>query len=156
MAREGSVGQLRATHQIRRGTPALESIEAGRVWGDLDALDQPVVSLDTGVPVPLRFPLTLGCTRRPRPTRGTAVNAGNPFEVQWPVRKGDVIEVRRERLDVIPKQGRSGPRYPCGARTTYTIHRVETVAVSHRAVPRWNFRCRGSSVSCPVPNFHRS
>lgn len=138
MTPEEIIAEIRATHRQRHGQPSRETIEAGRVRDYLCALDEPVGDLAAGAAVPSMFLLTLGRTRRPQPARGTSVNAGDEYEFHAPVRVGDVIEVRKELLDVEAKQGRAGPMYLCRTRTTFTNARGDLVAVSHQDVLRWN------------------
>lgn len=132
------IAEIHATHRERHGTPAYETIEAGRVRDYLRALDEPARELVFGAIVPPMFLLTLGRTRRPQPARGTAVNAGDEYEFRLPVRIGETIRVQRELVGVEPKQGRNGPMYLCSTCTTYANARGETVAISRQNVLRWN------------------
>jgi hypothetical protein len=134
---ETIIAELRARHESRYGKPDIEVIEAGRVRDFLFALDEPAQDIVPGVAVPSLFLLTLGRTRRPRGTRGSAVNAGDAYEFFAPVHVGDTIRTVRELLGIDAKQGKQGVMYLTRTRSTYTNQRGEQVAVSHQNTLRW-------------------
>lgn len=134
---EAIIAELRARHESRYGTPDIEVIEAGRVRDFLLALDEPVQEVRPGAVVPGLFLLTLGRTRRPRGVRGSAVNAGDDYELLAPVHVGDTIRTVRELLGTEVKQGKEGRMYLTRTRSTYTNQCGEPVAVSHQSTLRW-------------------
>jgi hypothetical protein len=132
------IEQIRSDYLARYGTPVAERIEAGRVRDFLLAMDEPA-NLDTGVPVPPLFLLTLGRIRRPQPSRGSAVNAGDEFEFLGPVRIGDIITSCRRVVSVEAKHGSRGQMYLTKAEATYVNQRGETVAVARQSTLRWGW-----------------
>lgn len=132
------IEQIRRDYLARYGTPVTEPIEAGRVRDFLLAMDEPA-NLDTGMPVPPLFVLTLGRTRRPQPSRGSAVNAGDEFEFLGPVRIGDLITTSRRVVSVEEKQGSRGQMYLTRAEATYVNQRGEKVAVARQSTLRWGW-----------------
>jgi acyl dehydratase len=137
MTTEDIIGEIRAQHQARYGTPAVEHIEAGRVRDYLLALDEPLPDLAPGAIVPPLFLLTLGRTRRPQPTRGSAVNGGDRFEFRAPARIGDTIRTARELVAVDTKPGKNGLTFVSRIRATYTNQCGHVVAVAERRVLQW-------------------
>jgi hypothetical protein len=73
------IEEIRADHARRYPAPRHEAVEAGRVRDYLLALNEPAEHFPSD-PVPNLFLLTLGRTRRPQPSRGTSVNAGDEYE----------------------------------------------------------------------------
>lgn len=137
MTTDDIIGEIRALHQVRYGTPSVERIEAGRVRDYLLALDEPLPDLAPGTIVPPLFLLTLGRTRRPQPTRGSAVNGGDRFDFRAPVRIGDTILTARELVAVDTKSGKNGLTFVSRIRATYTSQRGEVVAIAERRVMQW-------------------
>ena len=129
------IRQLQQDYEERFGPPRTELIEAGRVRDYLLAMDEPELPPDA--PVPPLFLLTLGRSRRPQPSRGSAVNAGDEYEFHRPVHVGDRITVRLTMLDVEEKQGRHGLMYLVPREITYTNQDGELVAVSRHSSLRW-------------------
>ena len=129
---------IRAEYLARVGGPVCESVEEGRVRDFLMALDEPCDRM-TGQPVPPLFLLTLGRTRRPQPSRGSAVNAGNDYEFLAPVYVGDQITVSRSVLSVEPKEGKAGRMYLLLSQATYTNQRDEIVGYSRIRILRWGW-----------------
>lgn len=107
---EEIIAEIRSTFEARYGTPRSELVEAGRVRDYLLAMNEPAERAP-GDPVPPLFLLTLGRTRRPQPTRGSAVKAGDDYAFFAPVFVGDVITVSRQILSIEQKQGKVGPMY---------------------------------------------
>lgn len=103
----------------RYGAPRSELVEAGRVRDYLMALDE-TVDVAAGQPVPLLFLLTIGRTRRPMPSSGGTVNAGDEFEFLEPLHVGDTITIERRVLDVEERQGRNGRVFLLRAEATYS------------------------------------
>lgn len=134
---EAIIAELRARHESRYGTPDIEVIEAGRVRDFLLALDEPAHGVVPGAVVPGLFLLTLGRTRRPRGVRGSAVNAGDDYELFAPVYVGDTIRTVRELLGTEVKHGKQGPMYLTRTRSIYTNQHGEQVAVSYQSTLRW-------------------
>jgi hypothetical protein len=138
MSGTGPIEEIRSDYLTRYGTPVEERIEWGRVRDFLLAMDEPA-NLDPRATVPPLFLLTLGRTRRPQPSRGTAVNAGDEFEFLGPVRIGDLITTRRRVVTVEEKQGSRGRMYLTRAEATYVNQRGEKVAVARQSTLRWGW-----------------
>ena len=94
-------------------------MELGRVKDYLLAMDEPA-HIGAGDVVPALFVLTLGRTRRPQPSKGSAVNAGGDYEFFVPVRVGDTITITRTVLGVDEKQGKKGRMFLLRAEASYT------------------------------------
>jgi hypothetical protein len=71
--------EIRGEYESRYGGPRHEAVELGRVKDYLLAMDEPA-DVGPGDVVPALFVLTLGRTRRPQPSKGSAVNAGDDYE----------------------------------------------------------------------------
>ena len=128
--------ELREAYEARFGPPRTELIEAGRVRDYLLAMDEPLDRADDD-PIPPLFLLTLARTRRPQPSRGTSVNAGDDYQFRLPVRVGDRITVTRQVTEVAEKQGKRGPMYLIRSESTFTNQSGELVAVSRQSILRW-------------------
>lgn len=133
---DGIIRELREVFASRYGEVRTELIEAGRVRDYLLAMNEPLDG-EEGDPVPPLFLLTLGRTRRPQPSRGSAVKAGDEFEFRRPVHVGDRITIRHELGDIEEKQGRQGTMFLLSSSTTYTNQNDEVVAVSRQSTLRW-------------------
>lgn len=131
-----TVRELREDYATRYVMSSEEVIEAGRVRDYLMAMDE-AAELDEAAPVPPLFLLTLGRTRRPQPSRGSAVNAGDEIVFHLPVNVGDRVTVRRELRDVEHKQGRHGDMFLLTSEITYTNQDGELVAVARQRSMRW-------------------
>src|SRR5665213_2591425 len=131
MTADNPIVEIRLDYLERYGSPVQQVIDAGRVCDFLLAMDEPA-ELQHGAPVPPLFLLTLGRTRRPQPSRGSAVNAGDEFEFLIPVRVGDAITTARRVVAVEGKQGSKGRMYLTRAEATYTSQRGELVATSRQ------------------------
>ena len=129
-----SIGQ---EYESRYGTPRVEVIKAGRVRDYLLAMNErPGVSAD--IPVPALFLMTLARTRRPQPSRGIAVNAGDDYEFLRPVFIGDAIEPLAASSDVQVKAGQG--RFDVSvtkAEVTYRNQHGVVVAVAKSNILRW-------------------
>jgi len=128
--------ELRDVYAERFGPRRTTAIEAGRVRDYLLTLGRPG-EVEDGDPVPPLFLLTLGRTRRPRPSRGSAVNAGDEFAFHRPVRVGDRITFERLVTDIETKYGRHGAMYLVRASATFTNQDGDLVAESHQVLIRW-------------------
>ena len=128
--------ELRNYYSGRYGTDRSGPIEEGRVRDYLLAMDEPLPDLDSE-PVPPLFLLTVGRTRRPQPSKGSAVNAGDEFEFQRPVFVGDRITVSGRVTSIEEKQGRKGVMYLIKTEETYTNQHDKIVAVRRGAILRW-------------------
>ena len=128
--------ELREIYETRFGPPRTELIEAGRVRDYLLAMDEPCDRTDDD-PVPALFLLTLARTRRPQPSLGTSVNAGDEYEFRLPVHVGDRISVARQVTEVAEKQGKRGPMYLIRSESTYTNQSGELVAVGRQSIMSW-------------------
>ena len=104
-----------------------ELVEAGRVRDFLLAMDESA-ELAPGAPVPALFMLTMGRTRRPMPSSGGSVNAGDDYEFFAPVFVGDTITVERQVLGVDERQGKKGRVFLVRAQTSYTNQHGTLVA----------------------------
>lgn len=129
--------EIRRDYEERYRAPRTERIEAGRVRDFLAALGEDGWSAET--PVPRLFLLTLGRTRRPQPSRGSAVNAGESLELFHPVRVDDVITIRRRVTSVQQKQGSRGRMYLVEAQGTFVDQRGRTVAHQVQKTLRWGW-----------------
>ena len=107
---EEIIAEIRRTFETRYGTPRRELIEAGRVRDYLLAMNEPA-DFRPDDPVPPLFLLTLGRMRRPQPSRGSSVKAGDEYEFLAPVFVGDLVTISRQILSVEQKQGKAGPMY---------------------------------------------
>jgi acyl dehydratase len=114
--------ELTREYTGRYGLARTEPVESGRVRDYLLALDEPAdpAAVAPGRPVPPLFLLTLGRTRRPMPSSGGAVNAGDVYEFFAPVHVGDSITVERRVVGVEERQGRNGRVFLIHAEATYT------------------------------------
>lgn len=119
--------ELADEYTARYGAPRSEPVEAGRVRDYLMALDEPA-DLAPGQPVPALFLLTLGRTRRPMPSSGGAVNAGDAIDFLEPVHVGDVITIERKVLGVQERQGKAGRVFLVEAEITYANQHGRVVA----------------------------
>jgi acyl dehydratase len=108
---EENLAEMRARHNARYSQPDVEVIEAGRVRDFLLAMDEPADHAKPGAVVPALFLLTLARNRRPQAPRGSAVNAGDEFELFAPVHVGDTITSTRELLGIDLKDGKRGLMY---------------------------------------------
>jgi hypothetical protein len=138
MTEENAIEQIRAECLARFGAPVCEAVEAGRVRDYLLALDEPG-ELVAGRPVPPLFLLTLGRTRRPQPSRGSAVNVGNDYDILAPVYVGDNITVARAVQAIEPKEGKAGRMYLTHVKTTYTNGSAVVVGFGHTRIMRWGW-----------------
>src|SRR5436190_14617277 len=82
--------RLRREYAKRFPAPCVETIELGRVRDYLLSMDEPA-EIEVGDVAPPLFLLTLGRTRRPQPSRGGAVKAGDAYEFFAPVHVGERI-----------------------------------------------------------------
>ena len=128
--------EVRRDYEARYGEPRHEVVEHGRVKDYLLAMDEPA-DIGPGDVVPPLFVLTLGRTRRPQPSKGSAVNAGDDYEFFAPLRVGDTVTIRREVKGVEEKQGKQGRMFLTRAETTYTNQRGELVARAQLNTLRW-------------------
>ncbi|HXC37644.1 MAG TPA: MaoC family dehydratase N-terminal domain-containing protein, partial [Burkholderiales bacterium] len=76
-------------------------------------------------------------TRRPQPSKGTAVKAGDEYEFRAPVRVGDTITVTQRLADIEVKEGKSGPMYLVIAEGEFKNQRGETVCMQRLKTFRW-------------------
>lgn len=130
--------EIRRDYQLRYGDARHEAVELGRVKDFLLALDEPA-HLSVGDVVPALFVLTLGRTRRPQPSKGSAVNAGDDYEFFAPVRVGDTITITRTVLGVDEKQGKNGRMFLTRAEVGYTNQHGVRVAQAHLNTLRWGW-----------------
>jgi hypothetical protein len=130
------IEQIRSAYLARYGTPVTQRVEEGRVRDFLLALDEPA-SLDRAAPIPPLFLLSIGRTRRPQPSYGSAVNAGDEFEFIAPVHLGDLITISRRIVNVEEKQGTRGRMYLTTVEATYTNQHAQKVAVASHTTLRW-------------------
>jgi hypothetical protein len=130
--------EIQADYLARYGTPRVEFVEAGRVRDYLLAMDEPA-ELISDAPVPALFLLTLGRTRRPQPSRGAAVNAGDDYEFLAPVFVGDQITIVRQVLGVDEKTGKQGKMYLTRAEATYRNQHDQLVARALLNILRWGW-----------------
>lgn len=128
--------QVRSEYEARFPAPRTERIERGRVRDYLLALDEPA-DLAADAEVPPLFLLTLGRTRRPQPSKGTAVKAGEDYEFFVPVRIGDTITINYRVLDVQEKQGKVGAMFLLTQEWRYVNQHGETVGVAKTTILRW-------------------
>lgn len=133
---QATMRELREDYARRYRATSTELVEAGRVRDYLLALDEPAQRNDDE-PVPALFLLTLGRSRRPQPSRGSAVNAGDEIEFHSPVYVGDRITVRRELKDIEHKDGRRGSMFLLTSEITYTNQDDRLVAVGRQRSMRW-------------------
>lgn len=129
---------IRRDYEERYGVPRHETVELGRVRDYLLAMDEPA-DIGPGDVVPSLFVLTLGRTRRPQPSRGSAVNAGDDYEFFAPLRVGDTVTVRRTVQGVDEKHGKHGRMFLTRAEATYTNQRGEMVARGELRTLRWGW-----------------
>jgi len=125
-------------YHARYGEPRHEAVELGRVKDYLLAMDEPA-DIRAGDVVPALFVLTLGRTRRPQPSKGSLVNAGDDYEFFVPVRVGDSITIARTVLGVDEKQGKNGRMFLLRAEVSYTNQRGERVALARLKTLRWGW-----------------
>jgi N-terminal half of MaoC dehydratase len=130
--------EIRLEYELRYGAPRYELIEAGRVRDYLLAMDE-IADILPDVPVPALFLVTLARTRRPQPSKGSAVNAGDEYQFLRPVFIGDTIEVSRKVLAVEEKHGKAGLMYLTKAEVTYRNQREEIVAIAKSNTLRWGW-----------------
>lgn len=125
-------------YHARYGEPRHEAVELGRVKDYLLAMDEPA-DIRAGDVVPALFVLTLGRTRRPQPSKGSLVNAGDDYEFFVPVRVGDSITIARTVLGVDEKQGKNDRMFLLRAEVSYTNQRGERVALARPKTLRWGW-----------------
>ena len=133
-----AIEEIHADYVARYGRPRIEAVEAGRVRDYLLALNEPA-DLAPSIPVPPLFLLTLGRTRRPQPSRGSAVNAGDEYEFLAPVYIGDTITVERRVLGIDEKEGKQGKMYLTRAEAAYTNQHGTLVARAKLNTLRWGW-----------------
>lgn len=138
MTSQEAADEMRREYQFRYGEPRKEPVELGRVKDYLLALDEPA-EIGLGAVVPALFVLTLGRTRRPQPSKGGAVNAGDDYQFFAPVRVGDTITVARTVLGVDEKQGKNGRMFLVRAEISYTNQHGERVALAQLNTLRWGW-----------------
>jgi hypothetical protein len=134
---EENLAEMRARHEARYGRPDVETVEEGRVRDFLLAMDEPADHVKPGAVVPALFLLTLARNRRPQAPRGSAVNAGDEFDLLATVLVGDTVTSTRELLGIDLKEGKRGLMYLARTRTTFINQHGERVAVSHQNTLRW-------------------
>lgn len=132
-----AIAEIEADYVARYGEPRTEVVEAGRVRDYLLALNEPVSTVEA--PVPPLFLLTIGRTRRPQPSRGSAVNAGDEYEFYAPVHVGDRITVQRHVLGIDEKEGKQGKMYLTRAEATYVNQHGTLVARAKLNTLRWGW-----------------
>ena len=135
---DAAADEIRREYELRYGEPRHETVELGRVKDYLLAMDEPA-TLGMGDVVPALFVLTLGRTRRPQPTKGSAVNAGDEYEFLAPVRVGDTITITRSVIGVNEKQGKNGRMYLIRAEAAYTNQQGTKVAHARLNTLRWGW-----------------
>jgi hypothetical protein len=128
--------RLRQEYEARFPAPRVETIELGRVRDYLLALDEPA-DIGPGDAVPPLFLLTLGRTRRPQPSKGGAVKAGDAYEFIAPVRVGERITIEFRLKDIEEKQGRMGQMFLLTQEWTYRNESGATVARATTTSLRW-------------------
>ena len=128
--------ELREQMEARYNVARVEAVELGRVRDYLLALDEPA-DLGAGDAVPPLFMLTLARTRRPQPSKGTAVKAGDDYTFHAPVRVGDVITIRQKLADIEVKEGKNGPMYLVIVEGEFKNQRGETVCTQRVKTFRW-------------------
>jgi hypothetical protein len=138
MSSDPIIQAIRRDYEERYGRARTETVEAGRVRDYLLAMDEPA-DISAGQPAPALFMLTLGRTRRPQPTRGAAVNAGDDFEFLAPVYVGDAITIERRVIAVDTKQGKVGRMYLTRAEAAYTNQHGALVARARSNILRWGW-----------------
>lgn len=136
MASNPIADELRQEYEARYATPRHEPVELGRVKDYLLALDEPA-DIGPGDVVPALFVLTLGRTRRPQPSRGTSVNAGDDYRFFAPLHVGDTVTITRRVVDVEEKQGKQGRMFLLRSEATYTNQHGERVAQAQLSLMRW-------------------
>lgn len=127
---------LREEMSARYNVTRTEAVELGRVRDYLLAMDEPA-DLKQGDPVPPLFLLTLARTRRPQPSKGTAVKAGDAYEFVAPVLVGDTLTIEQRLIDIQVKQGKNGPMYLVIYGGAFTNQRGEKVAEQRVQSFRW-------------------
>jgi hypothetical protein len=138
MTSQEATDELRRGYQSRYGEPRREVVELGRVKDYLLALDEPA-DIGPGDAVPALFVLTMGRTRRPQPSKGSAVNAGDDYQFFTPARVGDSVTISRKVLGVDEKQGNNGRMFLVRAEVTYTNQDGERVALGRLNTLRWGW-----------------
>ena len=138
MTSQEAADEIRREYEARYGAQRHEPVELGRVKDYLLAMDEPA-DIGPGDVVPALFVLTFGRTRRPQPSKGSAVNAGDDYEFFAPVRVGDTITIARKVLGVDEKQGKNGRMFLIRAEATYTNQRGEQVALGRLNTLRWGW-----------------
>jgi len=128
--------ELREQMEARYNVTRTEPVELGRVRDYLLAMDEPA-EIGFGDVVPPLFMLTLARTRRPQPSKGTAVKAGDEYEFRAPVRVGDTITVTQRLADIQVKEGKNGPMYLVIAEGTFRNQRGEIVCMQRVKSFRW-------------------
>ncbi len=128
---------IRTEMNARYAQARTEPVELGRVRDYLLSMDEPADGIGPGAVVPPLFLLTLGRTRRPQPSKGSAVKAGDEYEFRLPVRVGDSITVTPRLGDIQVKEGRQGRMYLVISEWTYANQRGETVGVAKTRSFRW-------------------
>ena len=123
---------MAARYNVRR----TEAVELGRVRDYLLALDEPG-DIGPGDVVPPLFMLTLARTRRPQPSKGTAVKAGDDYAFHAPVRVGDVITISQRLADIEVKEGKNGPMYLIIVDGEFKNQRGEVVCTQRVKTFRW-------------------
>lgn len=138
MTSQEAADEIRLEYQSLYGKPRHEIVELGRVKDYLLSLDEPA-HIRAGDVVPALFVLTLGRTRRPQPSKGSLVNAGDDYEFFAPVRVGDTITIARTVLGVDEKQGKNGRMFLLRAEVSYTNQRGDRVALAQPKTLRWGW-----------------
>jgi hypothetical protein len=129
---------MREEFAARYGIATREMVEAGRVRDYLLAMDEPC-DIEPGGIVPPLFLLTFGRTRRPQPSRGGAVNAGDEHEFLAAVRIGDTITTSRSLVNIEAKQGSKGCMYFLHSEITYTNQHGVAVGIRRQTTIRWGW-----------------
>lgn len=138
MTSQEAADEIRREYETRYGAARHEPVELGRVKDYLLAMDEPA-DIGPGDVVPALFVLTFGRTRRPQPSKGSAVNAGDDYEFFAPLRVGDTVTVQRVLKGVDEKQGKQGRMFLARAETTYTNQRGELIARAQMNTLRWGW-----------------
>lgn len=128
--------ELRDEMMARYSGTLTEAVELGRVRDYLLAMDEPA-DIGPGDAVPPLFLLTMARTRRPQPSRGTAVKAGDEYRFLAPVRIGDTLTIEQRLADIEVKEGKNGPMYLVISEGTFRNQRGETVCVRRAKSFRW-------------------
>lgn len=136
MTADEVIAQIREDYMSRYGEPRHELVELGRVRDYLRALDESA-DIGPGDVVPALFVMTLGRTRRPQPSKGSAVNAGDDYRFFEPLRVGDTVTIERTVLSVEEKQGRHGRMFLARAEAVYTNQHGQCVARARLDTLRW-------------------